>query len=60
MLLTGGLLLGAIVAGIASGHVVPWIVLPQLALSIALFPLVTQVVALLDRLRLIRVKLPES
>ena len=60
LLLTGGLLLGAIVAGIAAGHMAPWIVLPQLALSIALFPLVTQVVALLDRLRLVRVKLPEA
>lgn len=60
VLLTGGLLLGAIVAGIASGHMAPWIVLPQLALSIVLFPLVTQLVALLDRLRLVRVKLPES
>ena len=60
VLLSGGLLLGAIVAGIAAGHVAPWIVLPQLALSIVLFPLLTQAVALLDRLRLVRVKLPES
>lgn len=60
VLLSGGLLLGAIVAGIAAGHIAPWIVLPQLALSIVLFPLMTQVVALLDRLRLVRVKLPES
>ena len=60
VLLSGGLLLGAIVAGIAAGHIAPWIVLPQLALSIVLFPLMTQGVALLDRLRLVRVKLPES
>ena len=60
VLLSGGLLLGAIVAGIAAGHIAPWIVLPQLALSIVLFPLLTQAVALLDRLRLVRVKLPES
>ena len=60
VLLSGGLLLGAIVAGIAAGQVAPWIALPQLALSIVLFPLLTQAVALLDRLRLVRVKLPES
>jgi len=60
LLLTGGLLLGAIVAGIAAGHVTLWIVLPQLALSILLFPLVTELVALLDRLRLVRVKQREA
>lgn len=60
MLLTAGLILGAIVAGIASGHMAPWLVLPQLAVSIVLFPLVTELVAQLDRLRLIRVKLPQT
>ncbi|MBC7491762.1 MAG: rod shape-determining protein MreD [Novosphingobium sp.] len=60
VLLTAGLVMGAVVAGIASGHVAPWVIWPQLAVSIVLFPLVTEVVALLDRLRLVRVKLPVS
>ncbi|WP_295636599.1 rod shape-determining protein MreD [Novosphingobium sp.] len=60
VLLTAGLVMGAIVAGIAAGHVAPWIIWPQLAMSIVLFPLVTELVALLDRLRLVRVKLPEA
>lgn len=60
LFLTGGLLLGAIFAGIAVGHVAPWIVMPQLALSILLFPLLTELVALLDRLRLVPVKQRQS
>ena len=60
VLLTAGLVMGAVVAGIASGHVAPWVIWPQLAVSIVLFPLVTELVALLDRLRLVRVKLPVS
>lgn len=60
VLLTAGLVMGAVVAGIASGRVAPWVIWPQLAVSIVLFPLVTELVALLDRLRLVRVKLPVS
>lgn len=56
VLLSGGLLVGALFAGIAAGHVAPWIVLPQLALSILFFPLVTQLAALLDRLRLVPIR----
>ena len=60
LLLMGGLLVGAIFAGIAAGHFAPWLVLPELALAILLFPLVTELAALLDRLRLVPVKLPQS
>ncbi|MDE1466779.1 rod shape-determining protein MreD [Aurantiacibacter sp. D1-12] len=49
-----------ILAAMFSGASLPWIklplILPQIVLAIMLFPVVAQIVALLDRLRLRRVK----
>ncbi|WP_338465789.1 rod shape-determining protein MreD [Novosphingobium sp. ZN18A2] len=53
-LFAGYLLLGAVIAGIASGYILPFAVLPQLVLTIALYPAVSGLVALLDRFRLTR------
>lgn len=52
-LLAGYILLGVAIANGAGAGVLPHIVLPQLALSILLYPLTGRLVALLDRLRLL-------
>lgn len=48
------LVLGSLIAGVAAGHVAPLVVLPQVVLTIALYPAAVGLVALLDRLRLTR------
>ncbi|WP_068076686.1 rod shape-determining protein MreD [Novosphingobium lentum] len=55
-LFAGYLLLGALIAGMATGHPDPIGTLPQVALSIVLFPAINALVALLDRLRLLPLK----
>ncbi|MEO0033900.1 MAG: hypothetical protein RIS94_3658 [Pseudomonadota bacterium] len=52
-LLTGYLFLSATFAGFATGYPLPLSIGPQLLLSVALFPVVNRLVALLDRVRLI-------
>ena len=53
LLLSAYLLLAAAVAGIAAGYPLPLVIGPQLLVSLALYPLVTRLVALLDRIRLL-------
>lgn len=48
------LLVGASIAGLASGHLAFLAVLPQIVLTIALYPVVVWLVARLDGLRLMR------
>lgn len=50
------LLLAALIAGIAAGYPLPLSIGPQFVLSIVLFPVVTSLVALLDRVRLVPLK----
>lgn len=52
-LLAGYLFLSATIAGLATGYPLPLSIGPQLLLSIVLFPLITRVVSLLDRVRLL-------
>jgi rod shape-determining protein MreD len=54
--LTGALLVGAVIAGAAARHQAVWVALPQIVLAALLYPAMTAVVALLDRLRLLPVK----
>jgi rod shape-determining protein MreD len=53
LLLAAYLALGAAIAGIAAGYPLPLVVGPQLLVTLALYPLVTRGVALLDRIRLL-------
>jgi rod shape-determining protein MreD len=53
LLLTTYLLLAAAIAGLAAGYPLPLVIGPQLLVSLALYPLVTRLVALLDRIRLL-------
>ncbi|MFM9934992.1 MAG: rod shape-determining protein MreD [Novosphingobium sp.] len=53
LLLTTYLVLGAVLAGIAAGYPLPLVIGPQLLVTLALYPLVTLLVALLDRVRLL-------
>lgn len=58
LLLIAYLVLGAVFAGIAAGaaHLLvtaPLVIGPQLLITLVLYPLVTQIVALLDRIRLL-------
>jgi len=55
-LVSAYLLLCATFAGIAAGYPLPLVIVPQVLVSIALYPVVTGVVALLDRVRLIPLK----
>lgn len=55
-LLAGYLLLAAGFAGIAAGYPLPMTVGPQLLLAVVLFPPVTRLVAMLDRVRLLPLK----
>jgi len=53
VLLVGYLGLGALFAGIAAGAPLPLVIGPQILVTIMLYPLMTQLVALLDRIRLL-------
>lgn len=59
-LIAGSQLVGAVIAGIAAHHQAPWMILPQVLLGTLLFPLVVKLVALLDRLRLLPIKVSEA
>nr|WP_225899665.1 rod shape-determining protein MreD [Croceicoccus gelatinilyticus] len=50
------LLLSHVVASIAGGAFAPGLILPQLLLSFIAFPLLTRVIAILDLLRLARIR----
>lgn len=56
LLLTSYLLLAAGIAGVATGFPMPLLIGPQLLPALILFPIVSSVVALLDRVRLIPLK----
>ena len=53
LLLTAYLVLGAGFAGIAAGYFLPLVIGPQVLISLAIYPLITKVVALFDRIRLL-------
>ena len=53
LLMAGYLLLAAGIAGLAATYPLPLVIGPQLLVTLALYPLVTRVVALLDRIRLL-------
>lgn len=53
LLLTAYLALGATFAGLAAGYFLPMVIGPQVLVSLALYPLMTQIAALLDRIRLL-------
>jgi rod shape-determining protein MreD len=53
VLLAAYLVIGAVFAGLAAGYLLPRVIGPQLLLTVMLYPLVTLVVALLDRIRLL-------
>lgn len=55
-LITIYLVLCAILSGLATGYPLPLVIGPQLLLSLALYPAVTSIVALLDRIRLLPLK----
>lgn len=50
------LLLCSALAGLATGYPLPLVILPQLVLSVVLYPVVTRVVAVFDRIRLLPLK----
>lgn len=56
MILFGYLLIGALVSGTSVGGPVLVAMVPQVVLSVLLFPLVSRMVSALDRLRLTRVR----
>ena len=53
VLLTAYLALGAVFAGLAAGYPLPLVIGPQLLMTLALYPLLTRMAALLDRIRLL-------
>ena len=53
VLISGYILMAAIIAGLAAGYPLPLATGPQLLLSIALFPVMTRFVGWLDRVRLL-------
>lgn len=55
-LISAYLLVCALIAGIATGYPLPLVILPQLLISLALYPVVTRLVALFDRIRLLPLK----
>lgn len=55
-LIAAYLFLGSFLAGIATGYPLPLVIVPQLLMSLALYPVVTRFVALLDRVRLLPLK----
>ena len=50
------LLLCATLAGIATGYPLPLVIVPQMLMSVMLYPVVTGIIALLDRVRLLPLK----
>ncbi|MBF9150187.1 rod shape-determining protein MreD [Novosphingobium jiangmenense] len=55
-LITAYLFLSSVLAGIATGYPLPIVIVPQLLMSLVLYPVVTRLVALLDRVRLLPLK----
>lgn len=55
-LIVGYLLICATLASIATGYPLPVVILPQVLVSVMLYPVMTGVVALLDRARLLPLK----
>jgi rod shape-determining protein MreD len=53
VLLAAYLALGAAFAGLAAGYPLPLVIGPQLLVALVLYPIVTQIVALFDRIRLL-------
>ncbi|KUR71021.1 rod shape-determining protein MreD [Novosphingobium fuchskuhlense] len=53
LLMTLYLVLAAAIAGLAAGYPLPLVIGPQLLVTLALYPLVTRAIALLDRIRLL-------
>ncbi len=53
LLMTAYLVLAAALAGLAAGYPLPMVIGPQLLVTLALYPLVTRLMALLDRIRLL-------
>jgi rod shape-determining protein MreD len=53
LLMAGYLVLAAGLAGLAAAYPLPLVIGPQLLVTIALYPLITRLVALLDRIRLL-------
>lgn len=56
LLVTAYLALAAALAGLTAGYPLPLVIGPQLLVSLALYPLLTRAVALLDRIRLLPLK----
>jgi rod shape-determining protein MreD len=55
-LITAYLVLASGLAAIATGYPLPMVIAPQLLMSLVLYPVVTRLVALLDRVRLLPLK----
>lgn len=55
-LIAAYLFLSAVLAGIATAYPLPIVIVPQLLMSLVLYPVVTRLVALLDRVRLLPLK----
>lgn len=53
VLIAAYLALAAAIAGLAAGYPLPLVIGPQLLVTLALYPIVTRFVALLDRIRLL-------
>jgi rod shape-determining protein MreD len=53
VLIAAYLALAATIAGLAAGYPLPLVIGPQLLVTLALYPIVTRFVALLDRIRLL-------
>lgn len=53
LLMSAYLVLSAGIAGLAAGYPLPLVIGPQLLVTLALYPLVTRAVAVLDRIRLL-------
>ncbi|CAM4216880.1 Rod shape-determining protein MreD [Novosphingobium lubricantis] len=55
-LIAGYLLISAMIAGLDAGAALPLVIVPQLLVSVAVYPVLIGVVALFDRLRLLPLK----
>lgn len=56
LLTTGYLAAGAALAGLVTGYPLPFVILPQVLISVLFFPVVAGMIALLDRVRLLPLK----
>ncbi|MCC6942642.1 MAG: rod shape-determining protein MreD [Novosphingobium sp.] len=56
LLMTAYLGTCAVLAGFVTGYPLPFVILPQVLMSVMFFPVVTGVIALLDRVRLLPLK----